>query len=129
GIIVLLKILKVYYYQIREGNYRLIYISLIYSVLCMVPFLLWFKYVLYVESEIETDISYFARFQNNGVLDNLAAGIGLIKHPDVDNINGIPAFISLFLPIMGFRNWILSITLIVLFCWGYVVNLKNEKVS
>lgn len=126
GIIVLYKILKFYKIYLRNGNYHLIYKSILYLILCTLPILFWFKYVLYLENEMDLSISYFSRFKNNEVLFNIKAGLGLIKHPGVDNINGVPAFVSLFLPIMGFRNWILSLVLITIFCAGYISNFRNE---
>ncbi len=126
GILVVYVIFNYFKNQLRDGNYQIIYKTILYSVICMLPVLFWFKYVLNLESEIDTGLSYFNRFKNNDIFYNLKAGIGLIKHDEVDNINGIPAFITLFLPITGFRNWILSILLIVAFCSGYISNFKKD---
>lgn len=127
GILVVYVIFNHFKNQLRYGNYQIIYKSILYSVICLLPVLFWFKYVLYLESDIDIGLSYFNRFKDNDIFYNLKAGIGLIKHDEVDNINGIPAFITLFLPITGFRNWILSILLIITFCSGYLWNFKKDN--
>ena len=94
----------------------------------LITILIWFKYVYYIESENDIGLGYFNRFKDHEPFYNIKAGLGLIKHEGVYNINGIPAFINLFIPVIGFRNWILSILLIVLFCWGYLIHFKNNAI-
>ncbi len=126
GIFVVYMIFKYFKNQFRYGNYQIIYKSLLYSAICLLPVLFWFKYVLYLESEIDTGLSYFNRFKNNAIFYNLKAGIGLIKHDEVGNVNGIPAFITLFLPITSYRSWALSIILILGFIIGFISKWKIE---
>ncbi len=91
-----------------------------YSVLCTLPVLLWLKYVSNIEQNDLAELSYFSRFKaENPTLYNIKSGLGIIKHEEVNRINGIPAFASLFVPIDGFRNFILSIGLILAFVIGY----------
>ena len=45
----------------------------------------------------------------------------------MSNINGIPAFISLFIPMTGLRSWILSIILLISFISGFVLQFKNKN--
>lgn len=96
-----------------------------YALITFLPLLFWFKYVLNVEQEMDLSLSYFNRFKNQGLWYNIQAGLGLIKHAEVGNINGTPAFASLFLPITGFRNWILSIILFLSFIIGFIPKLKG----
>ena len=97
------------------------------SVLLMIPMFIWFKYVLNIESEISVHQSYFNRFKDHDILYNIKAGIGLIQHENVNRINGIPAFISLFLPITGVRNWTVSIILLLIFIIGYITKWKSRE--
>jgi len=126
GIMVLKIIFNYLKNLVKKGNYFAIQKIFIFSIISLLPLLFWFKYVYNLEKEVDTGLSYFARFKNNEVLYNLKAGIGLIKHKEVGNVNGIPAFITLFLPITGYRNWILSIILILGFVIGYISKWKIE---
>lgn len=112
--------------QFEERNYRELKKILVYSFICSLPLVFWFKYVYNLEKEIDTGLSYFTRFKEGKVFYNIKAGIGLIKHQEVGNVNGIPAFITLFLPITAFRSWILSIILLVPIILGYLANIKND---
>ena len=77
-----------------------------------------------------SEISYFNRFKaDNQFLYNIKAGLGLIQHHEVGKINGIPAFISLFIPITGFRSYLLSIGLILAFIFGYVKKVHSEGIK
>lgn len=108
-----------------ENNTHAIKKVVAYSTLAVLPLLFWAKYTYHLEKEIDTGLSYFNRFKNNDIFYNIKAGLGLIQHTEVDNINGIPAFITVFLPITGFRSWILSILLIISFCLGFFSRWKN----
>lgn len=110
---------------VLEKKFSEMWKVLMYSLLCFLPLLLWFKYVFHVEQNTDLSLSYFNRFKHQEIWYNIKAGLGLIQHAEVGNINGIPAFITLFLPITGFRNWILSIILILAFILGYFSKLKD----
>ncbi len=124
GILVLYVIFNYLKNLVQKRNYFAIQKIFIFAIISLLPLLFWFKYVYNVEKEADTVLSYFARFKNNEVLYNLRAGIGLIKHDEVGNVNGIPAFITLFLPITGYRNWALSIILILGFVIGFISKWK-----
>ena len=113
--------------SIKNQNYEGVKKIFIYSILCVIPLLFWVKYIYSLEKEIDTGLSYFSRFKNNEWLYNVKAGIGLVKHEDAGNINGIPAFITLFIPVTGLRNWILSIILLGTFIFGYVLKGKKQQ--
>ena len=124
GILILYKFYEQYKLRDRKSIYKLT----IYSIIIISPLLIWFKYVYNIETQNLSEISYFNRFKtDNQLLYNIKAGLGLIQHHEVGKINGIPAFISLFLPITGFRNYLLSIMLILGFIFGYVR--KNNTVG
>ncbi|MBZ9628917.1 hypothetical protein LB450_12450 [Psychroflexus sp. CAK1W] len=96
----------------------------------IIPLMLWFKYVYNIESINESEISYFDRFKkDNFLVYSIKAGLGVIKHHEVSRINGLPAFASLFVPITGFRNFALSIILIVAFLFGFIFNKKKAMRS
>lgn len=98
---------------------------LLYSILIALPVIFWFKYVYLIEQQNLSEISYFNRFKNDfGMVNNIKAGLGLIKHPEVSRINGIPAFASMFLPVTGFRNFILSIAFLIAFLVGWYKSIK-----
>jgi hypothetical protein len=99
----------------------------LYSLVCVLPLIIWFKYVYLVEKEITIEQSYFTRFKENDIFYNIKAGLGIIQHAEVNKINGIPAFVSLFLPVTGLRNWIISIGLIATFCFGYITKWKIKE--
>ena len=91
-----------------------------YSMLYLLPVLFWFKLVYQIEYHNLSEISYFDRFkEGRGILVNILSGLGLEQHPEAGRINGIPAFVSLFVPITGLRNFTISILLIGLFLLGY----------
>ena len=112
---------------IQSKDYQNIYKLLIYSFICVLPLIIWFKYVYLVEKEITIEQSYFTRFKENDIFYNIKAGLGIIQHAEVNKINGIPAFVSLFLPVTGLRNWIISIGLIATFCFGYITKWKIKE--
>ena len=112
---------------IQSKDYQNIYKLVLYSVVCVLPLIIWFKYVYLVEKEITIEQSYFTRFKENDIFYNIKAGLGIIQHAEVNKINGIPAFVSLFLPVTGLRNWIISIGLIATFCFGYITKWKIKE--
>jgi hypothetical protein len=93
---------------------------LLYSILIALPVIFWFKYVYLIEQQNLSEISYFNRFNNDfGIVNNIKAGLGLIKHPEVSRINGIPAFVSIFIPVTGLRHFLPSIVLLIAFLVGW----------
>ncbi|RMB57416.1 hypothetical protein EAX61_11765 [Dokdonia sinensis] len=118
GLLVLFAFIK--YLKADENKNFSQILQLVFAVLfALIPLGLWFYYVGTVESEQTNSISYFNRFKNHGLLYNLKAGIGLIRHEEVGKVNGVPAFASLFIPITGMRSWLLSIPLLFLSLYGY----------
>lgn len=116
GIIVIFNIYRYY----KTFNKQIIYKLLTYTIIIILPIIFWAKYVYNIEQNNLSEISYFNRFKTeNQLLYNIKAGLGIIKHHEVSRINGIPAFISLFVPITGFRNYLGSIILIFAFAFGY----------
>ncbi|WP_411895337.1 hypothetical protein [Winogradskyella sp. A2] len=93
----------------------------IYCLIFSLPVLFWAKYVYTIEQNSTVkEVSYFNRFTTeNPILYNIKCGLGIEKHHMVKKVNGIPAFASLFVPIDGFRNYLLSIGLILAFIAGY----------
>lgn len=112
--------------QMEKKNYFELKKIFVYSCLSLLPLLFWFKYVYNLEKEVDTGLSYFNRFKEGNIFDNIKAGIGLLQHPEAGNVNGIPAFVTLFLPITALRSWILSIILLVAIILGYIRNMKEE---
>lgn len=106
-----------------------------YSVLFALPVLFWGKYVLSVENDNEntSGVSYFKRFKtenkNGGMLYNIKCGLGLQKHHEVDKINGIPAFVTLFIPKTGFRNYALSVILMLAFIFGLLKKIESDEIK
>lgn len=126
GILIIYKFYEHYKQRDRKSIYKLI----VYSFILALPLLLWFKYVYNIEMQNLSEISYFDRFKaDNQFLYNIKAGLGLIQHHEVGKINGIPAFISLFIPITGFRSYLLSIGLILAFIFGYVKKVHSEGIK
>ncbi|SFD02780.1 hypothetical protein [Algibacter pectinivorans] len=123
-------ILLCYYDYLKENfkNYSLPIVT--YSLIFLIPVILWAKYLLNIEEQNLSEISYFNRFKvGNPLLYNIKCGLGLEQHHEVDKINGIPAFASLFIPITGFRNYLISFILIFGFVCGLVKHLKRPAVS
>jgi len=109
------------FYQYYKNNSKQdIYKLLAYCFILMIPIIFWAKYVYNIEQNNLSEISYFNRFKtDNQLIYNIKSGLGIIKHHEVNKINGIPAFVSLFLPITGFRNILGSVLLIFAFIFGY----------
>ncbi|HNP32563.1 MAG TPA: hypothetical protein PKN96_04675 [Flavobacterium sp.] len=127
GVFLLIAGFYILEYLIRlfnQSEYKTIYKVIVISFICLVPLLLWFKYVLSVENEVYLDQSYFKRFKDNDIFYNIKCGLGIIKHDEAMRINGIPAFISLFVPMTGLRNWIVSLGLIFIFSYGFFTKWK-----
>lgn len=100
------------------------------SFIIAIPVLIWFKYIYVTEQSQTTGISYFNRFkEDNVLLYNIKCGLGLIQHHEVNKINGIPAFISLYVPMTGLRNFVVSFVLIILFVVGYIKAKKTFGVT
>lgn len=116
GIIVLYNCYQYYKFSSKQTVLKLATYCVIFSI----PILFWGKYIYNIEQNNLSEVSYFDRYKSESpLLYNIKAGLGIIKHNEVKNINGIPAFASLFVPIDGFRNFILSIGLILAFVIGY----------
>jgi hypothetical protein len=83
-----------------------------------------------IESQNLSEISYFNRFKigENPLWYNIKCGLGLEKHYEVSRINGIPAFISLFVPITGVRNFFISSVLLLAVFFGLYQKVKNAIV-
>ncbi|MEC3907350.1 hypothetical protein VOI54_10000 [Tamlana sp. 2201CG12-4] len=102
----------------------------VYILIAFIPVALWGFYLANVQSQGVSSISYFDRFNiENPIIYNLKCGLGLEQHYEVSRINGIPAFVSLFIPITGFRNYLLSVLLIIAFVSGYVGTLKPRVIK
>ena len=127
-----LAVLYYYYrcYKIKTFNNGQFKQILVYSFIGAIPVLFWFKYVYFIEQSNLSEISYFNRFkEDSGLLVNIKSGLGLIKHPETNRINGVPAFVSLFAPITGLRNFTVSIMLLVMFLLGYLKSPKTKGIQ
>lgn len=126
GVIILLN-----YYDYLKDNFKTYGIPILtYSLIFLIPVILWTKYLLNIEEQNLSEISYFNRFKvDNPLLYNIKCGLGLEKHHEVDKINGIPAFASLFVPITGFRNYLISLVLVVGFMIGLITQLKFKAIK
>ncbi|WP_158844243.1 hypothetical protein [Algibacter sp. L1A34] len=101
-----------------------------YSIIVLIPIGLWIKYVYNIEQNNLSEISYFDRFKiDNPLLYNIKCGLGFIQHHEVGKINGVPAFASLFVPITGFRHYIISTLIISAFILGYIFNEKTYGIK
>lgn len=123
GVIVLYNCYQYYKISSKPTLYKLTTYCVIFSI----PILFWGKYIYNIEQSVTSEeVSYFKRFKSESpILYNVKAGLGLIKHHEVNRVNGIPAFASLFLPIDGYRNLWLSILLIIGFIVGYYKRMDN----
>ena len=107
----------------KQNNLRNRIKLCLFICIALMPIILWFKYVYMIELSNLSEISYFNRFKTESkTLYNIKAGLGLIQHEEVNKINGIPAFISLFLPVTGLRDFFSSLLLIFTFILGYILN-------
>lgn len=116
-----------YYYSFFTTSRKDFLKVLLISLLLTSPLLFWFKYVYHIESENLSEISYFNRFKidENPFWYNIKCGLGLEKHYEASRINGIPAFISLFIPMTGIRNFFISLVLLVAVFFGLYQKVKN----
>lgn len=127
GLLLILKLYPFIKELLRSNQRKTLFKHSVYLILMLLPILIWFKYVYYIESENNMGLSYFNRFKETEPFYNIKAGLGLIKHAEVNNINGIPAFISLFIPMTGLRSWLFSFLLIISFASGFLLQIKNRK--
>lgn len=102
------------------------YLYIIIVVLMSIPMLYWMHYIIGFLGEQSTSISYVSRYDQGGIWGQIKVGLGLEKGVEVSRINGIPAFINVFFPINGYRNWWLSILLLAGVIWGWSV-MKSSK--
>ncbi len=127
---VLLLPLGIYYLQLlfkRKQKTEKIFQLAFHTTLFVLISLTWFKYVYITENSQINQVSYFSRFEGeSSFLTNVKSGLGLVKHPEVKRINGIPAFISLFIPKTGLRNFPVSLFLIVSFISGFLISKKSN---
>jgi len=129
GVFVLIYYYRCFQQQKVSRNINFLKIIL-YTIILLIPLFLWFRYVYITEQNQTIGISYFNRFKSDNIfIYNIKCGLGLLQHHEVSNINGIPAFISLFVPVTGLRNFPLSILLILLFIFGYIKRKKTLGVS
>lgn len=126
GLVVLIN-----YYDYLKINFKKYKIEIIkYSVLFLIPVLFWGKYIISIEEQNLSEARYFSRFKiDNPILYNIKCGLGLVQHYEVGKINGLPAFISLFVPKTGIRNYTISILLIAGFVIGFIKKLKFEEIK
>lgn len=106
---------------IQNRNYRDLQKLIFYSLLAVLPVIFWFKFVYNAEQNFDIGLSYFAKFKNNDIFYHLKTGIGL------EGRNGIPAFISLFIPITSIRSWLISSLLLITFIAGFITKFKDER--
>jgi len=120
-------LLLMYYYSFIKNSKKDFWKLLLTSIIIASPLLFWFKYIHNIESQNLSEISYFNRFKvgENPLWYNIKCGLGLEKHYEVSRINGIPAFISLFVPITGVRNYLISLILLLAVFFGLFQKIKN----
>ncbi len=105
---------------IRDKNYKDLQKLLFYSFIAIIPVIFWFKFVYYAEQNFNIGLSYFGKFKNQDIFHHLKTGIG------IEGRNGIPAFISLFIPATSIRSWIISSLLLFTFVTGFITKFKDE---
>jgi hypothetical protein len=117
----------IYYYSLFNDSKKHFFKAVLISLLLACPLLFWFKYIHNIESQNLSEISYFNRFKigDNPLLYNIKCGLGLEKHYEAGRINGVPAFISLFVPITGVRNFFISLVLLLAVFFGLCQKVKN----
>lgn len=120
GLMILFVVLQYVIPVIKNKGFKSLLQTCLLIIIFSIPLLFWIKYIYHLEREFDTGLSYFSRFKENDFLYNIKAGLGIIRHEEAGNVNGIPAFITLFIPMTGLRNWILSIILIITFMLGYI---------
>ncbi len=101
---------------------------IVYSVLITlttIPLFLWTEYILSFTGERSTTISYFSRYEQDGLFGQIKTGLGFIKGEEVARVNGIPAFATVFLPITGFRSWFVSLAILIPIVIGWVLTWKQ----
>jgi len=83
--------------------------------------LVWVYYLVNIETGGNDGYSYLSRF-SNGFLKTISDGLGFTIAENHSRHNGIPAFISMFIPITGIRSWFLSILLIAFLLFSMFYN-------
>lgn len=117
GLVLLIR----FYNDLKDNFNSRIWIITKYSIFFLIPVVIWIKYMMNVETNQLSGISYFNRFKTeNSLLYNIKCGLGLEKHYLVDKVNGLPAFVSLFVPITGIRSFLISSVLFVVFLIGFI---------
>jgi hypothetical protein len=126
GLMVLL-----YYYSYFQQDRKKFGKIVLYSIILTTPLFFWFKYVYNIESQNLSEISYFSRYKmdENPLWYNIKCGLGIEQHHQVNRINGIPAFISLFVPVTGIRNFVISLVLLLAVIFGLYKNWKNPIIK
>ena len=95
----------------------------------IIPLFYWVKHIYIIEHTQENNLSYFSRYEvENPILHNIKCGIGVEKSFEVNKHNGIPAFISLFIPKTGLRNWPVSIAMFLICIIGFIKQLKIQNI-
>jgi hypothetical protein len=124
-------VLLIYYYSFYISNKKNFKTIVLYSIILSTPLLFWFKYVYNIESQNLSEISYFSRYkmEENPLWYNIKCGLGLEQHHQVNRINGVPAFISLFIPITGIRNFTISLVLLFAVFFGLYKYRKNDIIK
>lgn len=120
----ILGILVLVYYMrdlnIFRKNIKSLMPFFVITFLLSLPIIFWFNYVYNVELNNDLGISYFNRYKSElTIIDNIKYGLGIGIHPLVSRVNGLPAFITLWLPITGFRSYILSSLVLLIIFFGY----------
>jgi hypothetical protein len=114
--------------MIRQKKWKLMSNLIITLMIISLPFLYWIKFIYSLETHANIGgISYFTRFRSSSLIDLLKAGLGFGNYSDLANMNGLPAFISLFIPKIGLRSGIISIILLLIICLGLFSKIKNRE--
>lgn len=117
----------IYYYNFTQNSKKEFWKPIVITLIAVSPLILWFKYIYTIESQNLSEISYFGRFKiENPLWYNIKCGLGLEKHYEAGKINGIPAFISLFIPVTGIRDYLSSSLLLLFLLGGLYINRKNK---
>lgn len=114
--------------KFKENELKELINLIIALVIISLPFLFWIKFIYSLETYTNTGgLSYFARFRTSNLFELLQAGLGFGKLSNVDNYNGLPALISLFIPKIGLRNAIFSIAILLVANVGLFTKFRNWK--
>lgn len=118
----------IYFIQIKNNlNYKEQLRIIFKIIIGIIPLLIWFQYVINIESSVNSEHSYFKRFELYTLSDRILLGLGLKQ--DGRRLNGIPAIISLFFPKTGVRDWYSSLFLLTFAFFGiFLASKKNFTV-